>query len=297
MARGCLTIRLCGRAGVNESVPAASGPEPRRARLDRGSSGQAPARQASPCKSPCHDGPHCGPGFGGCPAARIRWLRPCVAARLRCAVQRRTEPADGQDPTGFPQTHIRAVRMSRGRGRQGRSQSTAGCRTRRPGRAAYRPDRVPAAPAAGPARSRCSRAAGSEPPRFAFWRHRTRVEAEPAEARAAVLQAGSPSAIGGLEGNMRRPHPAGPVRRGACRCAAESRAQHGGDGVEFESGTQVGKGLGFDASARGGGSEPTRRRDTMQVVTGLGRSVRMCPLTMIGDSMKCRPRQGRARPT
>ena len=45
MARGRLTIRLCGRAAANESVPAASGPEPGRARLDRGSSGQAPARQ------------------------------------------------------------------------------------------------------------------------------------------------------------------------------------------------------------------------------------------------------------
>ena len=35
-------------------------------------------------------------------------------------------------------------------------------------------------------------------------------------------------------------------------CAAESDAQHGGDGVEFEGGTQVGEGLGFNAGTRGG---------------------------------------------
>jgi len=36
-------------------------------------------------------------------------------------------------------------------------------------------------------------------------------------------------------------------------CRAEPDAQHGGDGVKFEGGAQVGEGLGFDAGAHDGG--------------------------------------------
>jgi len=51
-------------------------------------------------------------------------------------------------------------------------------------------------------------------------------------------------------------------------CSAELHAQHGGDGVAFEGRTQVGEGLGFDASAQGGRVCAVFRGDRQSQVGG-----------------------------
>ena len=217
--------------------------------------------------------------MSGCPDALVPAVRGRPVTLCRSA---RTEPADDQDPTGFPQTHIRAARMSRGRALCVRAGAGV-LRAAGPGdRAephtaltAFRQRQLLARHGRGAAGRQDlsrpgSRSGGTA--RGSRLSPRRRVPRRCRPGRRRPSEGLKATCVG-----RTRPARSGEVPVG---CAAESCAQHGGDGVEFESGTQVGKGLGFNASARGGGIEPTRRRGTMQVVTGLGP---WCPDVPVND--------------
>ena len=180
----------------------------------------------------------------------------------------------------FLQTHIRAARMSRGRALCRRPRSTAGCRTRRPGRAAYRPDRVPAAPAAGRTRSRCSgrpisaaRFRVLAAPREGRLSPRRRVprRCRPGDQQSEGLKATCVGRTRPARREARYLSDAPPARWCAARVLGMVSSSRAASRVR-------GGATGFNASARGGGIEPTRRRGTMQVQPALARGVPDVPV-------------------